>query len=95
LGVRVPPRLPTTEASESVEVVTKEDEDDRSSPAGWADTTRQYFLDVRTELRKVTWPSRQEAVGGTIGVLVIVGVITLVLGVVDVALAKFVEAVLP
>ena len=75
--------------------MTKEDEDDRISPAGWADATRQYFLDVRTELRKVTWPSRQEAVGGTIGVLVIVGVITLVLGLVDVVLAKLVEAVLP
>ena len=75
--------------------MTKEDEDDRISPAGWAEATRQYFFDVRTELRKVTWPTRQEAVGGTIGVLVIVGVITLVLGLVDVVLAKFVEAVLP
>ena len=75
--------------------MTKEVEDERISPAGWADATRQYFLDVRTELRKVTWPSRQEAVGGTIGVLVIVGVITLVLGVVDVALAKLVEWILP
>jgi len=75
--------------------VTKEVEEDRISPSGWVEATRQYFLDVRTELRKVTWPSRQEAVGGTIGVLVIVGVITLVLGVVDVVLAKFVEAVLP
>ena len=75
--------------------MTKEVEEDRISPVGWVEATRQYFLDVRTELRKVTWPSRQEAVGGTIGVLVIVGVITLVLGVVDVALAKFVEAVLP
>ena len=75
--------------------MTKEVEEDRSSPAGWVEATRQYFLDVRTELRKVTWPSRQEAVGGTIGVLVIVGVITLVLGLVDVVLAKLVEAVLP
>ena len=75
--------------------MTKEVEEDRISPAGWVEATRQYFLDVRTELRKVTWPSRQEAVGGTIGVLVIVGVITLVLGLVDVVLAKLVEAVLP
>ena len=46
-------------------------------------------------MRKMTWPSRQETVGGTIGVLVIVGVITLVLGVVDVTLARVVEWVLP
>jgi preprotein translocase subunit SecE len=75
--------------------VSREVEDEGISPAGWVDATRQYFLDVRTELRKVTWPTRQEAVGGTIGVLVIVGVITLVLGVVDVTLTKLVEWILP
>jgi len=75
--------------------VTKEVEEERISPTGWVQSTRQYFLDVRSELRKVTWPQRQEAVGGTIGVLVIVGVITLVLGVVDLTLAKFIEWILP
>jgi preprotein translocase subunit SecE len=75
--------------------VTKEVEEERMSPTGWVQSTRQYFLDVRSELRKVTWPQRQEAVGGTIGVLVIVGVITLVLGVVDLTLAKFIEWILP
>jgi preprotein translocase subunit SecE len=74
--------------------VSKEVEE-HSSPAGWVDATRQYFEDVRTELRKVTWPSRQEAVGGTIGVLVVVAVITLVLSLVDVTLAKLVEWILP
>ena len=75
--------------------MTKEVEEERMSPTGWVQNTRQYFLDVRSELRKVTWPQRQEAVGGTIGVLVIVGVITLVLGVVDLTLAKFIEWILP
>jgi len=75
--------------------VTKEVEEERMSPTGWVQNTRQYFLDVRSELRKVTWPQRQEAVGGTIGVLIIVGVITLVLGVVDLTLAKFIEWILP
>mgnify|MGYP003416726070 FL=1 len=75
--------------------MTKEVEEERMSPTGWVQSTRQYFLDVRSELRKVTWPQRQEAVGGTIGVLVIVGVITLVLGVVDLTLAKLLEWILP
>jgi len=74
--------------------VTKEVEE-QSRPVGWVDATRQYFVDVRSELRKVTWPQRQEAVGGTIGVLVIVAVITLVLSLVDVSLSKLVEWVLP
>ena len=75
--------------------MTKEVEEERMSPTGWVENTRQYFLDVRGEFRKVTWPQRQEAVGGTIGVLVIVGVITLVLGVVDLTLAKLLELILP
>ena len=74
--------------------MTKEVEEDRMNPAGWVQGTRQYFIDVRSELRKVTWPQRQEAVGGTIGVLVVVGVITLVLGVVDLTLAKILEWIL-
>jgi preprotein translocase subunit SecE len=52
-------------------------------------------VDVRGELRKVTWPQRREAVGGTLGVLIVVAVITLVLGLVDAVLAKLVEVVLP
>jgi preprotein translocase subunit SecE len=74
--------------------VTKEVEE-QDGPAGWVDATRQYFVDVRSELRKVTWPARPEAVGGTIGVLVIVAVITLVLSLVDVTLAQLIEWVLP
>jgi preprotein translocase subunit SecE len=76
--------------------VSKEtDETSSVSTTGWVDSTRQYFLDVRRELSKVTWPQRQEAIGGTIGVLVVVGVITLVLSLVDVSLSKLVEWILP
>lgn len=71
------------------------DETSSVSTTGWVDATRQYVLDVRKELSKVTWPQRQEAVGGTIGVLVVVGVITLVLSLVDVSLSKLVEWILP
>lgn len=74
--------------------MTKEVEEE-SNAVGWVAATRQYFVDTRAELQKVTWPKQQEAVGGTIGVLVIVGVITLVLSLVDVSLSKLVEWVLP
>jgi preprotein translocase subunit SecE len=73
--------------------VAKEVEDSRTS-GGWVSATRQYIVDVRGEFDKVTWPQRKEAVGGTIGVLVIVAVITAVLSVVDLTLAQLVEWVL-
>ena len=56
---------------------------------------RDYLEDVMAELRKVTFPQRKEAVAGTIGVIVVVGVITLVLGLVDMVLAWGVGKVLP
>lgn len=62
---------------------------------GWVESARQYVVDVRSEFDKVTWPQRKEAVAGTIGVLIVVGVITAVLSLVDVTLAQFVEWILP
>jgi preprotein translocase subunit SecE len=74
--------------------VAKEIEE-KTGAAGGLDAARQYLVDVRSEFDKVTWPQRKEAIGGTVGVLVIVAVITAVLSLVDVTLAQLVEWVLP
>jgi len=65
------------------------------NPAQWIGQARQYTDEIRAEVRKVTWPTRKEAVAGTIGVLVIVGFLTVVLGVVDFVLAELVQLVVP
>ena len=65
------------------------------SPAIWYENSKQYLGDVRSELRKVTWPVQKEYVGGTIATLVIVGVITTVLGLMDMALARLMQLVVP
>jgi preprotein translocase subunit SecE len=65
------------------------------SPAQWIGQARQFADEVRAEVRKVTWPTRQEAVAGTIGVLAIVAVLTIALGLVDFVLAKIVQVVVP
>jgi preprotein translocase subunit SecE len=56
---------------------------------------KRFALEVRAEFRKVTWPTQKEAVGGTIGVLVIVAIITSVLSVVDIVLGQLIQLVLP
>lgn len=61
----------------------------------WLGQARQFAEEVRAEVRKVTWPTQKEAVAGTIGVLAIVAVLTLVLGLVDFVLAKLVQLVMP
>lgn len=75
--------------------MAKDDVEREPASGGWVQDTRRYFEDVLAELRKVTFPQRKEAVAGTVGVIVVVGVITLVLGVVDMVLAWGVGMVLP
>jgi preprotein translocase subunit SecE len=65
------------------------------NPMAWIGQSRTFLLEVRTEFRKVTWPSQKEAVAGTVGVLVIVAVITLVLSVIDLVLGQALRWVLP
>jgi preprotein translocase subunit SecE len=65
------------------------------NPAVWMSESRQFLLEVRSEYRKVTWPSQKEAVAGTIGVLVVVTVITLVLSGIDLVLGQLIRWILP
>ncbi len=65
------------------------------NPAVWVNDSRQFLLEVRSEFRKVTWPSQKEAVAGTIGVVVVCTIITTVLAVVDLALGQIVQRILP
>ena len=57
--------------------------------------SRQFLLEVRSEFRKVTWPSQKEAVAGTIGVLVVVSVLTLGLSIVDFGLGFLISKIIP
>jgi preprotein translocase subunit SecE len=57
--------------------------------------SKQFLTEVRTEYRKVTWPSQKEAMAGTVGVLVVVTVLTLGLSVVDLGLGFLVRLILP
>jgi preprotein translocase subunit SecE len=63
-------------------------------PGEWIRQSREFLEEVRAELRKVTWPTQKEYVGGTIGVLVIVILLTAVLGSVDYVLAKIIQLVM-
>ncbi len=43
----------------------------------------QFFRDVRSELRKVTFPNRKETIASTLVVITVVFIIALYLGIVD------------
>jgi preprotein translocase subunit SecE len=65
------------------------------SPTAWYEISRQFLTEVRVEFRKVTWPTQKEAVAGTVGVLVVVAVLTGSLSLVDFALGQIIRVILP
>jgi len=54
----------------------------------------RFFKEVRAELKKVTWTGRKEVLSGTIAVLVLSGIISLFLWVIDFGLSQAVRLVL-
>jgi len=58
------------------------------------EAAKQFLREVKTELKKVTWPSRKDALSGTLVVLVAVFIIAIFLGVVDFWLSKLIKMLL-
>jgi preprotein translocase subunit SecE len=54
----------------------------------------QFLREVKTELKKVTWPSRKDTLAGTAVVLVAVFIIALFLGIVDSGLSTLIRELL-
>jgi preprotein translocase subunit SecE len=75
-----------------IEMVTSEMQ---WNPAVWVSDARQFLVEVRTEFRKVTWPNQKEMLAGTVGVLVIVTVITTALSLIDLVLGQLIRFVVP
>jgi preprotein translocase subunit SecE len=65
------------------------------NPASWYRDSVQFFSEVRGEYRKVTWPTQKEAVAGTIGVVIVVAVLTTGLSIVDFVLGQALGLLLP
>jgi preprotein translocase subunit SecE len=64
------------------------------NPADWLRDAQQYVNEVGVEYKKITWPPQKEAVAGTVGVVVVVSIITVVLAIVDLGLSQVMQMVL-
>jgi preprotein translocase subunit SecE len=60
----------------------------------WSERTKQFYLDVRGEMRKVSWPSRQEVLSTTMVVLIAVVFFGIYLKAVDIALGQGLDRLL-
>lgn len=58
------------------------------------ENTTQFAKDIETEAKRITWPSRPEAIKSTLAVVVISGVFAAFLGVVDYAFSFIVRLIL-
>ena len=58
-----------------------------ASPAnrltGWVDRTRQFLVGVREEMKKVTWPTREELVKATRMIVILSIVLGITIGLMD------------
>ena len=57
-------------------------------------TFRDYLVESRAEIKKVTWPTKKEARVTSIAVLILVAVMSIFLGLVDFGWTKIIELIL-
>ena len=51
------------------EVVKQQENGSVSKPKQWWLSTREFFRDTQSEMKKVTWPTKNEVVGTTVVVI--------------------------
>ena len=92
MGVQIPPGLPLP-----WEGLSQDDSPDETAMLRLQETYEkavQFLRDVRSEVRKVTFPSRQETLASTVVVLAAVSIISVYLGIVDLVLARVLHSIL-
>ena len=59
-----------------------------------ANKVTAFFKDIKLEMTKVAWPTRNELIGSTIVVLVSLAILSLFIGVCDIFLSKLVNIIM-
>jgi preprotein translocase subunit SecE len=56
--------------------------------------TREFFREVKVELKKISWPMKKETIASTSVVLIIVLIVSFFLGFVDLGLSRMIKLIL-
>lgn len=59
-----------------------------------ANKAKQFINDVTVELKKVSWSTRDELIGSTTAVIILVIILAIFIGACDVVLSKVVDMVI-
>ena len=55
---------------------------------------RQFLIDAKAELMRVTWPSQKQTIASTLVVIMIAFVMAIYFGIIDFGLAKLIKLIL-
>ena len=55
---------------------------------------QDFFKEVSVELKKVSWPTRQQTMNATVVVIVVSFIVAFFLGIVDIVLARVVGSIM-
>ena len=69
-------------------VVTENIGEARDNVSGWWNRSRTFLVEVRNELKRVTWPTRKEVYAATIMVILFSAVLGFFLWIVDLTLDR-------
>ena len=59
--------------------------------SGWIEKTNRFFKEVRVEMQKVTWPSKDDMISNTIVVIIATVFVSLLIGIEDRGLAEILK----
>jgi len=59
-----------------------------------ANKAKQFINDVVVELKKVSWSTREELIGSTTAVIILVIILAIFIGACDIVLSKIVDMVI-
>ena len=62
--------------------------------SGMAGRVRRFLDEAKAELKKVTWPTRKQAIASTAVVIVVVIILSIFLSLVDLGLTKMIKLIL-
>ena len=62
--------------------------------SGMAGRGRRFLDEAKAELKKVTWPTRKQAIASTAVVIVVVIILSIFLSLVDLGLTKMIKLIL-
>jgi preprotein translocase subunit SecE len=60
----------------------------KTKKASFGTRVKKFFKDTKAELKKVTWPTKEQLIHNTGVIIVFIIIVTIILSVLDVAFAK-------